>query len=142
VPYTLGVASSFNRFRFFPQEGVYQQATFFRRSAYEAAGGLDRGLQFIMDLDLFVRLAARKRFGRLPRLIAAFRMHGASKTSTLSKVWKAELNIFQQRYIRSRRVAVAGRALRLWYKTLYFGYRCLLLGLLRTGVVKLKAVEL
>ena len=37
---------------------ILQPSTFFRRTTYEAAGGLDRPLHFAMDWDLWIRLAA------------------------------------------------------------------------------------
>ncbi|MEQ1884649.1 MAG: glycosyltransferase family 2 protein [Bryobacteraceae bacterium] len=78
--YSLGVAASFSRFRWYGQDGVFQQATWWRRSAYEAVGGINEGLFFIMDKDLLTRLAKRRRLARIPRLLAAFRVHPECKT--------------------------------------------------------------
>jgi glycosyltransferase involved in cell wall biosynthesis len=88
--YTLGVAATHSRLVLYGQEGVYQQATFWRRSAYEAVGGVDPSFRFAMDLDLFARLAKRKPFGRLPIMLACFRLHEQSKTSTLGAVGDLE----------------------------------------------------
>ena len=41
---------------------IPQQTAFWRRSAYEAAGGFDKSFQFALDYDLFLRIAARGRF--------------------------------------------------------------------------------
>jgi glycosyltransferase involved in cell wall biosynthesis len=57
-----------------------QPATFFRRSAYDRAGGIDRSLHFAFDYDLWIRLARVARFERIDRTLAAARMHPASKT--------------------------------------------------------------
>ncbi len=56
-------------------------ATFFRRKIFEEGNWLDEKLQFAMDLEFFIRLAARGyRFKHIPELLAAFRMHSDSKT--------------------------------------------------------------
>jgi glycosyltransferase involved in cell wall biosynthesis len=88
--YTLGVSASYNRFRFYGQEGVYQQATFWRRDAFVAAGGINPAFGFTMDLDLFLRLARTRRFGKLPRLVACFRQHPESKTTTAQAIHETE----------------------------------------------------
>lgn len=96
--YTLGVPASYDRLRYYDQDGVFQMATFWRRSAYEAVGGVDRGLQFVMDRDLFVRLAKRRPFARLARFVACFRVHGAAKSTTIQPVRQAEAQELRKRY--------------------------------------------
>jgi glycosyltransferase involved in cell wall biosynthesis len=114
--YTRGVRASFNRFRFYEQDGVFQPATFWRRSAYDAVGGIDRSLQFIMDRDLFTRLARRRRLARLPELLACFRIHGECKSMRWQNVRAAEAAGFVQRY--------GATAYPTWLrKTLYWRYR-------------------
>ena len=80
---TRGVKASGRRFRFYGQDGVYQQATFWRRGPYFAVGGVREKFSFAMDLDLFTRLAARRKFHVVRRYLACFRLHGANKSSTL-----------------------------------------------------------
>lgn len=96
--YTLGVAATYSRLRYYHMDGVFQQATFWRRSAYDAVGGLDRSLQFIMDRDLFLRLAKRRTFGRLPQMLACFRIHEDCKSSCIQDVREQESLVFRQRY--------------------------------------------
>ena len=60
---------------------IVQPAAFFRRIAFEAAGGLDCSLRWAMDYDLWLKLAAKTRFHYLPRLLAHYRWLGESKTS-------------------------------------------------------------
>lgn len=88
--YTLGVSASYHRLRFYEQDGVSQQSTFFRRSAYEAVGGVNPSLQFAMDYDLYLRLAKRKKFSCLSRFLACFRLHEESKSTRLQKVRERE----------------------------------------------------
>lgn len=59
---------------------ICQPATFFRRSVYEAVGGVDRTLRFSMDYDLWIRMARVARFCYLPELLATYRLHLDSKT--------------------------------------------------------------
>ncbi|OHB75093.1 MAG: hypothetical protein A2W31_13095 [Planctomycetes bacterium RBG_16_64_10] len=96
--YTLGVRATFNRLRFYAMDGVFQQATFWRRGVYERSGGIDRSLHFIMDRDLFVRLARHGRWDRLRRLVAGFRLHDQCKSVTCQDVRRRETALFAARY--------------------------------------------
>ncbi len=65
---------------------ICQPACFFRRSLFEAAGGLDPSLQYALDLDLWIRFGLLKQknphwgFSYIPQLLACSRMHRGSKT--------------------------------------------------------------
>ena len=63
--------------------GVYipQPAAFWRRELWEKAGPLDPNFYFAMDYDLWVRFAKAGQVRHEPELWAAFRMHGAGKTT-------------------------------------------------------------
>ena len=60
---------------------IVQPAAFFRRSAFEAVGGLDESLQWALDYDLFIRIARRFPFAYLPRKLARYRLTGENKTT-------------------------------------------------------------
>jgi hypothetical protein len=92
------VRATFSRFRFYEQDGVFQPATFWRRAAYEAVGGIDRSLQFIMDRDLFTRLARRRPLARLPELLACFRIHGEAKSARMQHIRREEACRFAEQY--------------------------------------------
>lgn len=64
-------------------DGLYlpQPAVFFRRAAYERVGGLNRALQFAMDVDLFLRLAVAAPIEVIAEPIARLRWHDETKTS-------------------------------------------------------------
>lgn len=96
--YTLGVAATHGRLRYYHMDGVFQPATFWRRSAYDAVGGLDRSLKFILDRDLFLRLAKRQPFARLPQMLACFRIHENCKSICIQHVREEESKAFRQRY--------------------------------------------
>ena len=113
--YSLGVRATFHRFLCYGQGGVAQCATFWRRSAYDAVGGIDSRYHFIMDLDLFTRLAMRRRFGNLRKLVACYRIHPAAKGSTMQTVHDAELVQFRQSYGYSTSNQITTVMLRAWY---------------------------
>lgn len=61
---------------------VVQPAAFFRRSAFEAVGGLDPSLNWAMDYDLWLKFAdAGFRVAYLPRVLANYRWLGDSKSA-------------------------------------------------------------
>lgn len=57
-----------------------QPAVFFRRSAYEAAGGIDPNLHYTFDYDLWLRLARESPFVHLKRPLAKSRMYRENRT--------------------------------------------------------------
>lgn len=61
---------------------VAQPATFFRRDAYLAIGGLNTNLQYVMDYDLWIRLGSRYPVRSTQRLLAQVRAYGDTKSST------------------------------------------------------------
>ena len=75
----------------------HQPASFWRKSAYDEVGGIDASLRFALDYDLFVRLAKRKRPKIIKEILAAFREHEQSKTSTLQDICKEESLMIQKR---------------------------------------------
>ncbi len=67
---------------FYYSDYIVQPAAFFRRSAYEAVGGIDPTLHFAMDYDLWIRIAMRFKVAYLPRRLADFRWLYDNKTAT------------------------------------------------------------
>jgi len=64
---------------------VPQETLFWRRRIWEKTGGyIDESFQFALDWELLLRFqAAGATFARLPRFLAAFRVHPHQKTSTM-----------------------------------------------------------
>jgi len=60
---------------------ICQPGAFFRRSEYDAAGGLDPSLHYVMDHDLWIRMTLRGESAYLPDFLASYRLHGESKTA-------------------------------------------------------------
>jgi hypothetical protein len=67
---------------FYYSDYIVQPAAFFRRSAYEAVGGVDASLHFAMDYDLWIKIAKRFKVAYLPRRLADFRWLYDNKTAT------------------------------------------------------------
>ena len=84
---------------FFSRQGVLyehfpisQPAAFWTRDIYERVGGIDPSYLHCMDADLKVRFAlAGARFRFVRKVLVAFRIHPASKTSTLQREMRAEV---------------------------------------------------
>ncbi len=61
---------------------IVQPAAFFRRSAFEAVGGLDASLHYAMDYDLWLKLAAKFKFAYVKQTWAQYRWAGENKSAT------------------------------------------------------------
>lgn len=59
---------------------IAQPSTFMRRRAFDAVGGIADQLHYVMDYDLWIRLASRFEPVYLPELLSTFRLHDESKT--------------------------------------------------------------
>jgi glycosyltransferase involved in cell wall biosynthesis len=62
---------------------IIQPATFWRREVHETLGYLDESLHYTMDYDWWLRLQELGRPGTIRRPLAAFRIHGQSKSGSL-----------------------------------------------------------
>jgi len=81
---------------------ISQPTTFFRRSTLERLGWLDTGLNYIMDWDLWCRLAdAGCKFHYEPSLLAADRQYPTTKTRSGGAQRLAEIRALGQRHGRS-----------------------------------------
>jgi glycosyltransferase involved in cell wall biosynthesis len=79
---------------------VPQETLFWRRSIWEKVGGwIDEDFHFAMDWDLLLRLReAGACFARVPRFLAAFRVHEEQKTSArIADVGIKEMDRLRQR---------------------------------------------
>ena len=77
----------YNKHRLFHySDFIVQPAAFFRRSAFQAVGGLDPNLNWTMDYDLWLKLARDRSMQHIPQVLADYRWLGESKTA--SGGWK------------------------------------------------------
>ena len=73
----------FSKFVLFYHRVLYipTTATFFRRRIFDDGNWLNENLQYVMDLEFFIRLTANGYFFKhLPEILADFRLQPASKT--------------------------------------------------------------
>ena len=70
---------------------IVQPAAFFRRSAFEAVGGVDVDLHWTMDYDLWLRLGRQFKFYYLPQELGHFRWLGSNKTGVGGRHRMAEV---------------------------------------------------
>ena len=71
---------------------ILQPASFWTRDVYERAGGIDPSYLHCMDAELITKFAVcGAKFRFVKQEFAAFRMHPASKTSTLGHEMRAEV---------------------------------------------------
>ncbi len=59
---------------------ICQPSTLFRKSALAEVGDLDTSLHYVMDYDLWIRLAGKYYFKYLPEFLSTYRLHEESKT--------------------------------------------------------------
>lgn len=62
---------------------LFQDGVFFRRSAYQAVGGLRRNLRLAGDYDLWLRLSGRFKFVRRPGHVSCFRIRRGQLSENL-----------------------------------------------------------
>jgi glycosyltransferase involved in cell wall biosynthesis len=78
----------------FARHGIFAfnpAGSFFRGRDYEQVGGLRLDLHYVMDTDLFIRLAAHgASYVHVPRYLSLFRKHGGQKTTALNDRTMAE----------------------------------------------------
>lgn len=77
---------------------IYQPVCFARLDAVRKVGPLDESLHFVMDVDLWLRLAAIGRFARVKSLLAEAMIHEDAKTQLRRNELYAEQTILQCRY--------------------------------------------
>jgi glycosyltransferase involved in cell wall biosynthesis len=61
---------------------IVQPATLFTRAAFDAVGGVDSGLHYCFDYDLWLKLGERFDVAYLDQPLAQVRVHASTKTST------------------------------------------------------------
>ena len=64
---------------------IPQPALFFHKAVYEQCGGLDEGLYFALDYDLFLRYTKAFAIHTVDRVWATYRIHTESKTTEISQ---------------------------------------------------------
>lgn len=87
-----------------------QDACFWRRSLYEAVGGIDPSVKYAADYDLFLRMAGKGRCRYVPMAYSAFRQHAGQKSIAGARRYRDERAATRAREIeRSGAGGLAGR---------------------------------
>ena len=141
INFTFGVAATGNRFKFYHQNGIYQQSTFWKKNAYESVGGIDPQFHFIMDRDLFARLAKRKQFGQFPEMLAAFRFHGENKSIKLLDVHAKEEIIFKNKYNLDKENNLKRKLIFFFYNVQMILTKCMWLLLLKAKNINFPSIK-
>ncbi len=119
---SVGMTPTFRSLLDWGTGGFCQPSVFFRRDAYSAAGGVDPGLTFAFDYDLFTRMAKLYPFRRTARFLSAFRHHGASKSATLQKVRRMEDEAVRARHQGAGASAACRGLSRAWYQARFLTF--------------------
>ncbi len=77
---------------------ISQMATFFRRDIFEMIGYLDETLHYAMDYDFFLRFTQKKPISAINNILAKFRIHNLSKTSSSTVAFLHELRKVRNNY--------------------------------------------
>jgi glycosyltransferase involved in cell wall biosynthesis len=120
----------FNRFIFlYDHNYVPQPSMFWRRSLYDAVGGLNRRFNLAMDGDLWARFSQCDRIAHIDRYLSCMRWYPAQKTRALRPKAHAENAELRMKYSGHKRrlldplLRPFARALRALIKLCCGGYR-------------------
>lgn len=88
-----------------PQNSVRQVSTFFRRSLFEHYGNIDESLHLVMDSDILLRFIKHVDPHIIDQYLAAFRIHGASKSRNEIILAYEESDWVRKKYIETPAIA-------------------------------------
>jgi hypothetical protein len=116
----------FSRFvLLFDHNYIPQPSMFWRRSLYEAVGGLDERFELAMDADLWERFSTRTRIAHLPVYLSCMRWYETQKTRARRADALRENALLRAREsypLRASALRLCARALRLGAKLRAGGY--------------------
>ena len=95
---------------------ISQPATFWRRNIIEEIGMPNENLHYVMDYDFWLRLYSKYPPIFIPKYLASFRVHKASKTTTNYK------NVF----VDEEQVVIQNHTRSFWLKYLHHAHRALI----------------
>jgi glycosyltransferase involved in cell wall biosynthesis len=121
----------FNRFVFLHDHNyIPQPSMFWRRSLYEAVGGLDPAFDLAMDADLWDRFSGLTRIGHIPRYLSCMRYYPQQKTRSRRGEGRLEdrrirarsVHPFAMRRLPDAMLRLAARCVRVAAKAVTGGY--------------------
>ena len=97
---------------------IPQETAFFRRTAYDAAGGVDASLYFAMDFDLWVRMSVVVPMRHLPVFLGCYRRHGGSKSVEMQRGASGQTYMAESEAVYRRHFGrgLPSRQWMLWYR--------------------------
>jgi len=98
---------------------VFQPATFWRRDLFFSTGGFDQTLKFAFDYDLFLKFSKITPPQRLKQLLAAFRIHESSKTTTILDISHDESDMIREYYKTDLELPLSEKIMYPFFKFLY-----------------------
>lgn len=96
---------------------IAHPAVFLRRSVFDQVGLFDEGLRYAMDIDLWLRLAARMAPALIERPLTVFREHAGSVSSANKLRARQEEWMVRRRYLHKAPLAFALYCLRYLKRT-------------------------
>ncbi len=78
---------------------IPQPSAFWRRTIYDAVGGMDISLSYAMDYDLFLRIACLGRVEHFKHPLSVFRLHSQSKSVAHSDRFAEENSLVQKKHL-------------------------------------------
>jgi len=100
---------------------IPQPTVFFKREIFEKIGLFDTQLNCTMDFDYWVRVSRKNKIYYIPESLAAYRIHGSSKTWTQRSAFREENLLIRKRY--TKRYPKSLKMDRLYFKFLNIIYR-------------------
>lgn len=101
---------------------IPQQAMFWRRALYVRVGGVNPTLQFAMDYDLALKfLLGGARVAKIRKVLANFRVHADSKSSTIRDVMHSERKEILSRLCPTNEGKMKRILKKICYRALRFG---------------------
>ncbi|HEY8339351.1 MAG TPA: glycosyltransferase family 2 protein [Egibacteraceae bacterium] len=77
---------------------VHHLSTYVHRDLFAELGGFDTSYRYSGDYDFFLRARQREPFARIPRVLSAFRRHGANQSMSADPAHVAENERIAARY--------------------------------------------
>ena len=90
---------------------LVQPSVFWRRGLLDSLGGFDSSLEFVGDLDFWLRARGRARASHLQEVLSVFRVHPAAKTSLQRQAMRGEERAMRARHHRDGRLTVPWQVL-------------------------------
>lgn len=97
-----------------------QECSFWSRNLYEQVGGINDNLKFIMDYDLFYRMAQKSAFVHLSSFVGLYRDHAGTKSRAIFHVRNDEFEAAKKHYGIRKALRFEKRAIIYLFRLVYW----------------------